>query len=85
MKRSLIPILLFLFTIFLSCQNQKKTIYDMVIRNGRILDGSGKTSYVGDIAINADTIAAIGSRNMCWAKRKLMLPDFQLHQVSSIC
>lgn len=34
--------------------------YDLIIRNGRILDGSGQASYTGDIAINADTIAAIG-------------------------
>ncbi len=35
--------------------------YDILIKNGRILDGSGKASYQGDIAINADTIAAIGT------------------------
>lgn len=35
--------------------------YDIVIRNGRIVDGSGGESFVGDIAINADTIAAMGN------------------------
>ncbi|MGB5554631.1 MAG: D-aminoacylase [Flavobacteriaceae bacterium] len=35
--------------------------YDTVIRNGQLYDGSGKASYQGDIAINADTIAAIGN------------------------
>ncbi len=35
--------------------------YDILIKNGRILDGSGNASYLGDIAINADTIAAIGT------------------------
>ncbi|SDF20805.1 N-acyl-D-amino-acid deacylase [Pricia antarctica] len=35
--------------------------YDILIKNGRILDGSGKPSYLGDIAIYADTIAAIGT------------------------
>ncbi len=34
--------------------------YDVVIRNGIIYDGSGNTPYSGSIAINADTIAAIG-------------------------
>lgn len=34
--------------------------YDILIKNGQILDGSGEASYIGDIAINADTIAAIG-------------------------
>lgn len=35
--------------------------YDTVIRGGTIVDGSGEPGYIGDIAINADTIAAIGS------------------------
>jgi N-acyl-D-amino-acid deacylase len=34
--------------------------YDVVIKNGRIIDGSGSPSFTGDIAIKADTIAAIG-------------------------
>ena len=34
--------------------------YDILIKNGRILDGSGQASYTGDIGIKADTIAAIG-------------------------
>lgn len=34
--------------------------YDIIIRNGQIYDGSGEASYSGDLAINADTIAAIG-------------------------
>ena len=40
------------------CENQKS--YDLVIRNGSIIDGSGEKSFKGSIAINADTIAAIG-------------------------
>ncbi|PIB26951.1 N-acyl-D-amino-acid deacylase family protein [Maribacter sp. 4G9] len=54
----LVSVLLALCT---ACEHQEKTTYDVVIRNGQILDGSGKTSFTGDIAINADTIAAIGS------------------------
>ena len=34
--------------------------FDILIKNGQIVDGSGKPSYVGDLGINADTIAAIG-------------------------
>jgi N-acyl-D-amino-acid deacylase len=34
--------------------------YDVIIRNGRIIDGSGAPSYMGDVAINADTIAGLG-------------------------
>jgi len=34
--------------------------YEIILRNGTIFDGSGSSSYAGDIAINADTIAAMG-------------------------
>jgi len=42
----------------IGCENQKS--YDLLIRNGSIIDGSGEKSFKGSIAINADTIAAIG-------------------------
>ncbi|MEZ4696634.1 MAG: D-aminoacylase [Rhodothermales bacterium] len=35
--------------------------YDVVIRNGLLVDGSGSPGVRGDIAIRADTIAAVGS------------------------
>ncbi|WP_019670272.1 N-acyl-D-amino-acid deacylase family protein [Eudoraea adriatica] len=44
--------------VLIGCENQKS--YDLVIRNGTIIDGSGEKSFKGSIAINADTIAAIG-------------------------
>src|SRR5262249_47624251 len=34
--------------------------YDLIVRNGRIVDGSGGPWYLGDIGIRGDTIAAIG-------------------------
>lgn len=34
--------------------------YDLIIRNGYVYDGSGNDPFVSDIAIQADTIAAIG-------------------------
>jgi len=34
--------------------------YDLVIRNGRIIDGTGAPGYAGDLAITAGRIAAIG-------------------------
>lgn len=35
--------------------------YDVLIKNGQIVDGSSNASYAGDIGIRADTIAAIGN------------------------
>src|SRR3989442_173866 len=34
--------------------------YDVIIRNGTIYDGSGHAPSVGDVAINRDSIAAVG-------------------------
>jgi len=39
------------------------TTYDILIKNGTIADGSGNPTYVGDVGINADTIAAVGVLN----------------------
>ena len=50
-------LLVFISTL-LSCQKQET--FDILIKNGQILDGSGNASYIGDVGINADTIVAIG-------------------------
>ena len=34
-------------------------MHDLVIRNGKIVDGSGKESFMGDIAIDGDRITKI--------------------------
>jgi N-acyl-D-aspartate/D-glutamate deacylase len=36
------------------------TDYDLVIRRGTIVDGSGRPGFAGDLAISADRIAAVG-------------------------
>jgi len=56
--KSLLQVLILVFTV-VGCSEPET--YDILIKNGQIVDGSGKPSYVGDIAINADTIAAIGN------------------------
>ena len=50
---------LFLLVILNGCSAPES--FDVLIKNGQIVDGSGNTSYRGDIGINADTIAAIGT------------------------
>lgn len=49
--------------VILACTQKPKQQFDLIIRNGNIYDGSGKPHFVGDIAIQADTIAAIGDLN----------------------
>lgn len=51
--------LIYLFVIILSACSSPQT-FDIIIKNGQIIDGSGKASYIGDVGINADTIAAVG-------------------------
>src|ERR1700716_4059251 len=37
-------------------------MHDIVIRGGRIIDGTGKAAFSGDIAITGDRIAAVGGK-----------------------
>ena len=54
--------LFFCATLFVSsvCVLECFGAYDVVIKSGRIYDGSGGPSYVADVAIQDDRIAAIG-------------------------
>ena len=45
--------------------------YDIVIRNGRIVDGSGRPGFAADLAINGDRIARIGNLRGVKAKREI--------------
>ena len=71
---------LLLIVFLISCNNKKE--YDTIIRNGMIYDGNGGVPYKGDIAINADTIVAIGdlkdfsAKNEIEANGKAIAPGF---------
>jgi len=47
------------------------TDYDIVIRNGRIVDGSGRPGYNADVAIKDDRIVRIGNLRGAKAKREI--------------
>ncbi len=66
--RSSIIIILLLVTI--SCQSQKQE-FDLIIRSGTIYNGFGQKSFTGDVAIQADTIAAIGDLSKAIAKKEI--------------
>jgi len=57
MKKTLLRLLVLL--VLTGCGSNNK--YDVIIRNGVLYDGSGSASYKGDLAINRDTIAAMGN------------------------
>ena len=58
------------FVITISCQSQKQE-YDIIIREGAIYDGLGQKSFIGDVAIKADTIAAIGDLSNAIGKKEI--------------
>jgi len=58
-------------TILFSCQESEH--YDIILRNGIILDGSGEPSYQADIALMDDTIAQIGDLKSIKAKKEIDL------------
>lgn len=57
MKKIFLLLQVILFSI--SCSNNSK--FELIIRNGMVCDGTGSASYLGDLAINGDTIAAMGN------------------------
>jgi N-acyl-D-amino-acid deacylase len=74
-------ILLFLLSFFNSCAQEKEQ-FDIIIRNGTVYDGSGNKPYQADVAIQNDTIAAIGDlsefvgKEEIDAKEKAVTPGF---------
>ena len=45
--------------------------YDLLIRNGRIVDGSGRAAYSADLAVKGDRIVAIGNLSQATATRTI--------------
>src|ERR1700722_9069059 len=45
--------------------------YDLIIRNGIIVDGLGGEPYVGDVAVADGVIAAVGAVNGAGATREI--------------
>jgi N-acyl-D-amino-acid deacylase len=58
------------------------TSYDVVIENGRIVDGTGAAWYYGDLAIRGDAIAAIGPRGAFRSARAAQRVDATGHVVA---
>jgi N-acyl-D-amino-acid deacylase len=56
------------FSMLASC---KKQTYDVIIRGGTVYDGSGKPGIIGDVGVNADTIAIIGDLKNAVGKKEI--------------
>jgi N-acyl-D-amino-acid deacylase len=59
------------FSILLTGASPAPKEYDVVIRNGMIYDGGGKPPVRGDVAINGDTIAAVGNLGQARGKTEI--------------
>jgi len=75
-------ILLVLTLSFASLAQTQSQQYDLIIRNGHIIDGTGSPWYSGDVAIRDGHIAAVGVLTNASAKRvidaqgKVVAPGF---------
>lgn len=63
--------LAFTALLILSSASAADPEYDLLIRNGRIVDGTGNPWFVGDVAIRGDKIVAVGRVPAGTAKKEL--------------
>ncbi|GAB5552362.1 MAG: D-aminoacylase [Saprospiraceae bacterium] len=49
--------------------------YDIILRNGTIVDGSGQAAYVGDVGIRGEQIAALGKLGNATSEQEIDLSD----------
>ena len=74
--------LLLLFVLFLLSCESEPTDVDVLISGGEIHDGTGMNGYIGNVAINNDTIFYVGKKNNFIAKNtidasgKIVSPGF---------
>ena len=68
--RILAPAVL-LFALAVSTQTALAQDYDVIIRNGRVIDGTGNDWFRADIAINGDRIVRIGRMPNATASREI--------------
>ena len=61
--------LVFGLALFLSPQALHAQDFDLLIRNGRVLDGSGSPAFRADVGIRGDQIVALGRLEDATAQR----------------
>jgi len=59
------------FSICRCCAQKPVQQFDVIIRSGNIYDGTGRKPFVADVAINSDTIAAIGDLSSYFGKKEI--------------
>jgi N-acyl-D-amino-acid deacylase len=59
----------FIISVYLWLSMFQSPQFDVLIKNGRIVDGSGRAAYVADLAIKGDRIVSIGKLSQATAAR----------------
>lgn len=55
----------------LACLPRPKKQYDLILRQGTLYDGTGGAPFVGDVAVQGDTIAAVGNLQDATGKKEI--------------
>ena len=91
LRRPLVPLLTAVATLIAACAPRAGVgtsptapvaSYDVVIENGRVIDGTGAAWFYGDVAIAGDHIAAIGPRGAFRTARAANRVDATGHVVA---
>lgn len=64
-------ILTFMLTVMAASGPRPETVFDVIILNGTVYDGSGGQAFVGDVGIIEDTIVAIGDLRNARGKKRI--------------
>ena len=63
---------IFLLSVFLIATQLQAQTFDVIIRNGKIIDGSGNSWFYGDVGIKDGKIISIGKLSNAQAKREIV-------------
>src|SRR5437868_376463 len=74
MKRTALALLIFaalLFPLLLPASRAAPLPFDIIIRNGRVVDGTGRAAYTADVAVKGERIVQIGNLRGAHARREI--------------
>ena len=57
--------------ISIACKEKPRQEFDVILRHGTIYDGTGKAGFAGDVALQGDTIAALGDLKDAYGRKEI--------------
>ena len=64
-----------------AASGQVTPAYDLILRNGRVVDGTGRPWYRGDVAIREGVISAVGPTIEGTARREIDVAGQEAHYI----